>query len=50
MSDAEWKQLTEMHDFIRKSEVHAFDTAYLEEYSRLLALSLKGKSDLKNSK
>lgn len=50
MNDIEWKQLTEMRDHIKQHGVQAFDTAYLEEYSRLLALSLMGKGDVVNSK
>ena len=50
MNDVEWKQLTEMRDHIKQHGVQAFDTAYLEEYSRLLALSLEGKGDIVNSK
>ena len=50
MNDIEWKQLTEMRDHIKQHGVQAFDTAYLEEYSRLLSLSLMGKGDVVNSK
>ena len=50
MNDIEWKQLIEMRDHIKQHGVQAFGTAYLEEYSRLLALSLEGKGDIVNSK
>jgi hypothetical protein len=50
MSDVEWKQLCEMRNHIKQHGVQAFDTAYLEEYSRLLSLSLMGKGDTVNSK
>jgi hypothetical protein len=50
MNDIEWKQLCEMRDHIKQHGVQAFDTAYLEEYSRLLSMSLEGKSDTHISK
>lgn len=39
-------QLDKMHDQIKQSGVAAFDTAYLERYTELLAKSLEGKSDI----
>jgi aspartate/tyrosine/aromatic aminotransferase len=46
MTEEEWKQLTEMRDYIQKSgSVASFDTAYMEHYSYLLSKSLEGKGN-----
>jgi hypothetical protein len=45
MKNEEWNQLKKMHDQISQSGICAFDTAYLEKYSELLARSLEGKGD-----
>lgn len=45
MDQNDFDQLHKMHDQIRQSGVAAFDSAYLERYTELLAKSLEGKSD-----
>jgi hypothetical protein len=45
MDKEEFTQLNKMHHQIGQSGISAFDTAYLERYTELLAKSLKGKSD-----
>jgi hypothetical protein len=45
MDPDDWNQLEKMHHQIRQSGVAAFDSAYLEYYTKLLAQSLEGKSD-----
>ena len=46
MDKEESTQLDKMHHQIGQSGISAFDTAYLERYTELLAKSLKGKSDV----
>jgi len=46
MDKEESTQLDKMHSQIGQSGISAFDTAYLERYTELLAKSLKGKSDV----
>ena len=45
MDPDDWTQLEKMHHQIAGSGVAAFDSAYLECYTKLLARSLKGKGD-----
>lgn len=46
MDNNDWNQLKKMHDQIGQTGISAFDTAYLERYTELLAKSLEGKGDL----
>lgn len=46
MNQNEHVQLRKMHEQILQSGVSAFDSAYLEYYTRLFAKSLEGKGDL----
>jgi hypothetical protein len=46
MDKEESTQLDKMHSQIGQSGISAFNTAYLERYTELLAKSLKGKSDI----
>jgi hypothetical protein len=46
MNNNDWDQLKKMHDQIKQTGISAFDTAYLERYTELLAKSLEGKGDL----
>ena len=45
MTEAEWKQLKEMRECIRSSNMQAFDPDYMDSFARLLAKSLSGKGD-----
>ena len=45
MTEAEWKQLKEMRECIKSSDMQAFDPAYMDSYAQLLAKSLAGKGD-----
>lgn len=45
MNQNDYSQLHKMHEQLRQSGVAAFDSAYLERYTELLAKSLEGKSD-----
>ena len=45
MNQSDYFQLHKMHEQLRQSGVAAFDSAYLERYTELLAKSLEGKSD-----
>ena len=45
MTEAEWKQLTEMRECIKTSGMQAFDPAYMDSYAQLLSKSLAGKGD-----
>lgn len=45
MTREDFTQLNKMHHEIKKSGMTAFDTAYLERYTRLFARSLEGKGD-----
>jgi hypothetical protein len=45
MTEAEWKQLKEMRECIRSSDMQAFDPDYMDSFARLLAKSLSGKGD-----
>jgi len=46
MTEQEWKQLKEMRDCIKKSNMQSFDPAYMETYAQLLSKSLAGKGDM----
>lgn len=45
MNDNDWDQLCEMRENINRYGLTHFNSDYLEEYTRLLALSLQGKGD-----
>jgi hypothetical protein len=45
MNTDDWTQLERMHHQISQSGVAAFDSAYLERYTELLAKSLEGKGE-----
>ncbi len=45
MTDAEWKQLTEMRECIMSSGMQSFDSDYMDSYAQLLAKSLQGKGN-----
>lgn len=45
MDQNDYTQLQKMHEQIRQTGMAAFDSAYLERYTELLAKSLEGKSD-----
>ena len=45
MTEAEWKQLKEMRECIKSSDMQAFDPAYMDSYAQLLSKSLAGKGD-----
>lgn len=45
MNHDDWIQLEKMHHQISQSGVAAFDSAYLERYTELLAQSLEGKGE-----
>lgn len=45
MKNDEWEKLYSMHQLIRDTSLASFDSEFLEEYTRLLAESLRGKGD-----
>ncbi len=45
MEDKDWNKLCEMRDNLNNHGVSSFDVDYLEEYTRLLTLSLEGKGN-----
>jgi hypothetical protein len=45
MNQDDWNQLKKMHCQIAQSGIAAFDSAYLERYTELLAKSLEGKGE-----
>lgn len=46
MNQNEHAELRKMHEQILQSGVSAFDSAYLEHYTKLFVKSLEGKGDL----
>jgi hypothetical protein len=45
MDNSDWNKLHEMHILLNENGLTAFDTNFLELYSKLLAESLRGKGN-----